>query len=90
MRRDTPPLPSDGIYRAILIVLVATIVIGALVAVAGDTVLENPAMEQVGTGAALIGAVLYIFFRVLGAREARRRAAEGTDHGPEQSADLDE
>ena len=90
MRRDSPPLPEDGIYRAILIVLVATIVIGALVAVAGDTVLANPAMERVGTGAALIGAVLYVFFRVLGAREARRRAAQRADRGPGSDSDDNE
>lgn len=76
MRRAPPPLPQDGIYRTILWALVLTVVSGALVAIAGDTVYHDPAMSRVGTGAALIGAALYVLFRFLGAREAMRRAEE--------------
>ena len=74
MRRETPPLPRDGIYRTILWVLVIDIVAGALLAIAGETLFHNPALSQLGTALALIGAALYVVFRVLGAREARRQA----------------
>lgn len=70
--RNTPPLPQDGIYRTILLVLVVDIVAGAILAVAGDSLLQSPALSTLGTALALIGAALYVFFRFLGARQARR------------------
>lgn len=82
MRRNTPPLPKDGIYRTILWVLVIDIVAGVLLAIAGETVLHSPALNRLGAALALIGAALYVVFRILGAREARRQAGED---GPEGS-----
>ena len=76
MRRETPPLPRDGIYRTILWVLVIDIVIGALLAIAGETLFHNPALNELGAALALIGAALYVVFRFLGAREARRQAED--------------
>lgn len=81
MRRDRPPLPKEGIYRTILWVMVATVVVGAVMAIAGETVYRDPAMSRVGTGAALIGAAIYALFRYLGAREAKRRAGEDESGG---------
>ncbi len=82
MRRETPPLPKDGIYRTILWALVATVIGGALIALGGDLVLHDPAVNRFGAITALIGAGLYVFFRFLGAREAKRHA-EGKD-GPDR------
>ena len=76
MRRETPPLPKDGIYRTILWVLGIDIVAGVLLAIAGETLFHSPALSNLGTALALIGAVLYLVFRLLGAREARRRAED--------------
>jgi uncharacterized protein YjeT (DUF2065 family) len=69
-----PPVrPGDGIYRTILWVMVVTVVLGALLAIVGETQLQDPALRRLGMATAVIGAAIYAFFRVLGAREARRR-----------------
>ena len=81
MRRETPPLPRDGIYRTILWVLVIDIVIGALLAIAGETLFHSPALNELGAALALIGAALYVVFRFLGAREARRQAEKEDREG---------
>lgn len=84
--RNTPPLPQDGIYRTILLVLVVDIVAGTLLALAGDSLFQRPALSTLGTALALIGAALYVFFRFLGARQAKREAEENegrdADRGP--------
>ena len=76
-----PALPQDGIYRAILTVLVISVIAGAAAMLAGEYVFYSRAMTQTGTGAALICGVLYCFFRWLGSREARRhdRPSPGPD-----------
>ena len=74
MPRESPPWPSDGIYRAILIVLVASLLLGAAVALAGDLLWHSPGLSQAGTWLALASGGAYLFFRILGAREARKRA----------------
>lgn len=73
--RGTPPSrrPGDGIYRAILRVMVATVVFGAILAIVGETLVQDPALGRLGLATAGIGAVIYAFFRILGARAARRR-----------------
>ncbi len=68
--------PGDGIYRTILWVMVATVLLGAFLAIAGETVLHDPAIGLFGTIVALIGGAIYAAFRILGAREAKRRAGE--------------
>lgn len=87
MRRDRPNLPEEGIYRAILLVMVATVVLGVLLAIAGETLWHDPAIGRLGAAMALIGAAIYAFFRWLGIREARRRAEGGRgDGGPADRA----
>ncbi len=81
MRRDAPPLPKDGIYRTILWVLVIDIVAGVLLAILGETLLNSPTLNQLGAALALVGAALYVVFRILGAREARRRSGEDDPGG---------
>jgi threonine/homoserine efflux transporter RhtA len=77
MRGSTPPRPparpGDGIYRIILWVMVVTVVLGAALAIVGETQLQDPALGRLGVAIAVIGAAVYAFFRILGAREARRR-----------------
>ncbi len=82
MSRQRPPLPSDGIYRTILWVLVLTIVVGAIATIGGETVWHDPAISNLGAIVALVGGALYAFFRWLGMREAKRRGGEdGPDDG---------
>ena len=61
-----PEPPKSGIYWTILAVLVADVAIGALLALLGDLVLKNDAVKHFGVGLALLGAVLYLFFRIWG------------------------
>ncbi len=75
MPEPVPPLPRDGIYRSILMVLAASVVVGAAVTLAGDLIYEDPAITRAGTGLGLLSGVLYIFFRFLGRRQALREAA---------------
>jgi len=77
MRGSSPPRPprqpGDGIYRAILWVMAVTVILGAVLAIVGETQLQDPALSRLGVAIAVIGAAIYAFFRILGDREARRR-----------------
>ncbi len=66
-------MPRDGIYRAILRVLVLTVVAGAVLAILGATAAQDPVMVRVGAGVALVAGVIYAFFRRLGAKQNQRR-----------------
>ena len=72
-QQEPPPLPKDGIYRAILLALVITILGGAVVALSGDYYFHDEAVKKTGVGIVLVGGFIYFFFRVLGRREARKR-----------------
>ncbi len=79
---DKDQLPNDGVYRAILWALVVTVMAGAVFAILGETVLHDPVMVRVGTGAALVAGASNAFVRRLGARragkgDAGRRGAAG-------------
>ncbi len=67
-------MPRDGIYRAILWVLVLTVVAGAALAILGATAARDPIMVRVGAGVALVAGVIYAFFRRLGAKQNKPRA----------------
>ncbi len=82
MPRETPPLPDDRIYRTILVVLVVSLLIGAVLALAGDLLWDSPGLSQAGTGIVIASGLAYAFFRILGAREARKRTREA-DVSPE-------
>jgi len=73
VRGDRAPLPDSGIYRTIIFLLVVDVVVGVLIALAGELLWQDPAIKLFGTVLALVGAVLYVFFRWLGAKERRRR-----------------
>ncbi len=86
---DKDRLPNDGVYRAILWALTLTVMAGAVFAIVGETVLHDPVMARVGTGAALVAGAIYAFFRRLGTRQAgkggagkggARRRGGGGDH----------
>ena len=87
MPRQTPPLPDDRIYRTILIVLVVSLLAGAVLALAGDLVWHSPGLSQAGVWLVVASGGAYVFFRVLGAREARKRsrAAEPTPESDDGS-----
>lgn len=75
VQRTQSSLPGDGIFRAVLVVLVITILSGALLTLAGEYYFHDEAVKNAGVGIVLVGGLVYFFFRVLGRREARRRQA---------------
>jgi uncharacterized membrane protein YfcA len=90
MTGPTPADPNDGIYRAILMVLVASVFAGAVLALLGDLYFHNEALKLVGVGTVILAGAIYFFFRFLGRREAaRRRHDSDGDEGP-SSPDPDQ
>jgi hypothetical protein len=63
----------DPIYRLIIGLMAADIVVGLALAAVGWFVMEKSEMVLVGTGLALIGALLLFFFQGRGARADRRQ-----------------
>ena len=90
MPRDKPP-PDDGIYRGVILVLVLSIVAGAALALASRFVWHREDLSQLGTWIVLVCGGIYLVFRWLGAREARRRprADKGADEGADEGAAED-
>ena len=89
MAAPPPLLPDDGIYRAILMVLVASVIVGAGIALLGELVWQQKAISHAGAWMVLICGGLYFVFRALGRREMRRRAdaalrrrEDGDDEAP--------
>ena len=68
----------EGVYRAIQWLLFLDVVLGLGLAVFGKVALEADSIAMAGLGLAVVGLVLMVFFRVLAAREAKRRQAEAT------------
>lgn len=68
--RDRPPLPSDPIYRAILMVLVVSIVAATLVSLVLQE--SHPDLSRTAGWAALVFVALYLFFRTMGPKWAER------------------
>lgn len=89
MPRESPPLPDERIYRTILLVLVVSLLIGAVCALAGDLLWHNAALSQAGTWLVIASGLAYAFFRVLGVREARKRADERADRSEDAFDDDD-
>ena len=87
MSPSKSPLPGDGIYRTILLVMVLSVVAGAIVTFVGAYALRDDAISRAGTWLALISAGIYVFFRLLGRREMRRRDGEKRDG--DRSGDRD-
>ncbi len=77
-------MPRDGIYLAILWVLVLTVAAGAIFAIFGATAAHDPVMVRVGAGVALVAGVIYAFFRRLGAKQSKRRGAPDDENASDQ------
>ena len=67
--------PNESIYRAILIVLVVSLLAGVVIALVGEYRLHSAPVSRAGAWLAIVSGAIYVFFRWLGRREARRRAA---------------
>lgn len=82
-RGNREPLPRDGIYLTILVLLIANVIIGIVLMLLAGELWNNPAVSRAGAWLAGVSGLLYFFFRWLGRRETRRRRAEdeGTKEG---------
>lgn len=67
-------MPNDGLFRAILLALVVSAMLGGAIMLAGEYLLHSPDAVRLGTGIAIVCGALYFFFRLLGRREMKRRA----------------
>jgi hypothetical protein len=91
-------LPQESIYRAILIVLVVSLLAGVAVTLVGEYMLYSEPVSRAGTWLAIVSGAIYFFFRWLGRRESRRRAEDGEpgddnrqdSSSPQDSADPDQ
>src|SRR3546814_19409126 len=78
---------DEPIYRAILAVLVGSVLAGAVLALTGEPLFDSRPLANVGVGMAVLCFLLYWVFRFIGRRAARRRDAErhdGERHGRER------
>lgn len=70
------PLPARGpqrepIYRMIAVLMILDIVVGIGLIVYGQLVADSASIALAGLGLAVIGAVMFGFFRLLAARAGR-------------------
>jgi len=63
----------DPIYRMILAVLAASVIVGALLSLTGERLFGSRALANAGLGMGVLCLVLYWVFRLLGRRAARRQ-----------------
>jgi len=71
--RDSDDVRRDPIYRGILWVLVASVLVGAVLTLAGEALFGSRALASAGLGLAVVCGALYWFFRLLGRRRARQK-----------------
>ncbi|HLW26256.1 MAG TPA: hypothetical protein VKY54_00880 [Kiloniellales bacterium] len=71
-RRKAHPLPQEGPYLIIPLLLLANVSIGVILMLLGGEVWDNPLVSRGGFWLAIVSAVLYLFFRWIARREARR------------------
>jgi hypothetical protein len=88
MAGSKAPLPDDGIYRAILLVLVISLLAGAAISLAGEYILQSKPVSRAGAWLAIVSGAVYFFFRWFGRREARRRT-EDQDPGDDDPGEDD-
>ncbi len=82
-------LPEESIYRAILIVLVVSLLAGVAITLVGEYMLHSAPVSRAGAWLAIVSGAIYFFFRWLGRRETRRRAEQRDlgDDDPQDSSD---
>lgn len=85
-------MPNDPIFRTILICLGLTVIGGAILAIMGEQYFQDESMKNLGIGVVLIAGACYLFFRILGVRQARRAAKQAEQKqissGGEEERDL--
>ena len=67
-------MPQDTLFRFILLVLLADVLLGAVLMLLGHYGYVDPALVDLGAGLGIVGGLLYFLFRWWGRR--RQEAAE--------------
>ena len=80
MTRQPPDQPpeDDPLYRAVIAVLVGTVMLGAVLTLTGETLFGSRPLANVGLGMAVLAGVAYWGLR-LKARAAARRHRDAGD-----------
>ncbi len=66
---------ADGLYRAIMMVLVGSVMVGAVLTLTGEMLFDSRPLANVGLGMAVLAGIAYWGLR-LKARAAARRMAQ--------------
>lgn len=69
----------DGTYRAILLVMMLSVIAGAVIALLGDYYFHNEAIKNVGVGAVIVSGAIYFFFRFLGRQADKKNVSDERD-----------
>ncbi|WP_422369257.1 hypothetical protein [Pelagibius sp.] len=77
-REPHPDPESDGLYRAIMLVLIGSILLGAVLTLSGEAVFGSKPLANVGLGMAVLAGIAYWGLR-LKARAAQRKAEERSE-----------
>src|SRR3546814_3842194 len=80
-RRPDDPR-NEPIYRAIIAVLAASVLAGAVLALAGEALFGSRALATAGFGLAVVCGVFYWVFRLIGRRAAGRHGADSGSKEP--------
>lgn len=72
-----PDAQQDSLYRAILMVLVGSILLGAILTLTGESLFGSRPLANVGLGMAVLAGIAYWGLRIK-ARAASRRAEAAT------------
>ncbi|TQV79874.1 hypothetical protein [Denitrobaculum tricleocarpae] len=75
--------PKDAIFTSIMWIMIANVLVGAVLAIAAETMHLPPAVGQVGLGLVLVCGGIYFFFRWFQRKEARRRLEQNGGSDPE-------
>ncbi|MEX2631850.1 MAG: hypothetical protein WD341_18085 [Tistlia sp.] len=74
-------MPSDPIFRAILVLLGLDVVVGAMLMLLAHGGWIDPALGDLGFGLGLLGGLLYLGFRRWGRRRAQPERARRREPG---------
>ncbi|WP_299615222.1 hypothetical protein [Pelagibius sp.] len=70
---------DDPLYRAIIAVLVGTVMLGAVLTLTGETLFGSRPLASVGLGMAVLAGIAYWGLRLKARAAARRRRDAGGD-----------
>ena len=77
---------ADGLYRAIMMVLVGSVMVGALLTLTGEMLFDSRPLANVGLGMAVLAGIAYWGLRLKARAAARRMARSGESRAGESKS----